>query len=258
MGTGDVRLLGRVEAGLAFTAYRQGDYPASRAAATRALRLGEQAGDFRVVGSALNYLSNCELADGDVEKARRLLVQATEAYRVEGNNRGIGVTLINLADVAIRAAEYTKAVELAVEAIVLLRPFGPTVINVALLNLATACVQLDRLEEAEDHARESLQLAGDTADMVGVCCGLRVFAAVAARRGDGERAGRLLGAAERIRTEIDLSLEPSEAVLQADLVGRLEKLLSSDDRSKALSEGKALSGEAAVEYALAARAMPPA
>jgi predicted ATPase/class 3 adenylate cyclase len=253
LGTEDVRLRGRAEAGLAFVAYRQGDYSASRAAATRALTLAEQAGDSRIRASALNYLSSCELADGDVEEARALLEQATEAYRVDGNNRGIGVTLINLGDVAIRAGAYSHAVDLTLEAITLLRPLGdPTPIHVALLNLATACVQLDRLDEAEAYGRESLEIVAGVADMVGVSCCVRVFAAVAARRGHGERAARLLGAAERIRTEIDLSLEPSEAVLQADLVGRLEEFLSSDDRSKALSEGKALSAEAAVEYALAA------
>ena len=257
LGTEDVRLRARAEAGLAFAAYRQGDYSASRAAATRALTLAEQAGDSRIRASALNYLSSCELADGNVEKARALLEQATEAYRVAGNNRGIGVTLINLGDVAIRAGEYSRAVDLTLEAIALLRPLGdPTPIHVALLNIATACVHLDRLEEADEHGRESLEIAADAGDMVGVSCCLRVFAAVAAHRLDGERAARLLGAAERIRTEIDLSLEPSEAVLQDDLVARLEQLLDSDDLAKALEDGKTLSSEPAVEYAL--DGMPPA
>jgi predicted ATPase/class 3 adenylate cyclase len=253
LGTEDVRLRGRAEAGLAFTAYRQGDYSASRAAATRALALAEQAGDFRCRGSALSYLASCELADGNVEKARALLEQATEAHRVDGNNRGIGVTLINLGDVALRAAAYSQAVDLTLEAIALLRPLGdPTPIHVALLNLATACVQLGRLDEAERYGRESLEIVRGVADMVGVSCCVRVFAAVAARRGHGERAARLLGAAERIRTEIDLSLEPSEAVLQADLAARLEQLLSADRLSKALERGKALSSDAAIELALAA------
>jgi predicted ATPase/class 3 adenylate cyclase len=255
LGTEDVRLRGRAEAGLAFTAYRQGDYPASRAAATRALALAEQAGDFRCRGSALNYLASCELADGNVEEARAFLEQATEAYRVDGNDRGIGVTLINLGDVALRAAEYSHAVELTLEAIAVLRPLGdPTPIHVALLNLATACVQLDRLDEAEGYVRESLEIVAGMADMVGVSCCVRVFAAVAARRGHGERAARLLGAAERIRIEIDLSLEPSEAVLQADLAARLEQLLSADRLAKALEDGKVLSSDATIELALAADA----
>lgn len=253
LGTEDVRLRGRAEAGLAFAAYRQGDYSASRAAATRALTLAEQAGDSRIRASALNYLSSCELVDGNVEKARALLEQATEAYRVDGNNRGIGVTLINLGDVAIRAGTYSDAVDLTLEAIALLRPLGdPTPVHVALLNLATACVQLDRLDEAEGYGRESLEIVAGVADLVGVSCCVRVFSAVAARRGHGERGARLLGAAERIRTEIDLSLEPSEAVLQADLVARLEQLLSSDGLSKALEDGRALSSDAAIELALAA------
>ncbi|MEA2445702.1 MAG: hypothetical protein QOJ12_2994, partial [Thermoleophilales bacterium] len=252
LGTEDARLRGRAEAGLAFAAYRQGDYSASRAAATRSLTLAEQTGDSRIRASALNYLSSCELADGNVEKARALLEQATEAYRVDGNNRGIGVTLINLGDVAIRAGAYSDAVDLTVEAIALLRPLGdPTPVHVALLNLATACVQLDRLDEAEAYGRESLEIVAGVADLVGVSCCVRVFAAVAARRGDGGRAARLMGAAERIRAEIDLGLEPSEAVLQEDLVARLGQLLSPDRLKKALDEGEELSSEAAIEYALA-------
>jgi predicted ATPase/class 3 adenylate cyclase len=253
LGTDDVRLQAQAEATLAFTAYRQGDYSGSREAGLRALALAEQAGDFRVIGTALNYLSSIELAEGDIEEARRLLEQANEAYRVGGNERGVAVTLINLGDAELRAGAFTEALDVTLEAIALLRPFGdPTTMHVALLNIATASVQLDRLEEAETHGRESLEIVRDIGDLVGISCCLRVFAAVAARRGQGERAARLLGAAERVRAAIDLSLEPSEEALHADIVARLEQLLSPDRLSEALEDGKALSSQAAIELALAA------
>ena len=253
LGTEDVRLRARAEAALAFTAYRQGDYPASREAAKRAIVLAEEVGDLRAFAAALNYLASTELAEGHVDKARSLLAQATEAYRVNGDDRGVVVSLINLGDLELRAAAYTEAVDLTLEAIELLRPFGdPTLMHVAHLNIATACVQLGRVDEAEKHGRESLQIAREMADMVGISCSVRVFAALAAHRGDGERSARLLGAAERVRVDIELSLEPSEVELQADIVGRLEQLLSPDRLSSALEAGKSLSSEAAVDYALSA------
>jgi hypothetical protein len=98
----------------------------------------------------------------------------------------------------------------------------------------------------------------DIGDLVGISCCLRVFAAVAARRAQGERAARLLGAAERVRADIDLSLEPSEEVLQADIATRLEQLLSQDQLAETLESGKALTWQAAIEDALGEEAMPPA
>ena len=252
LGTDDVRLRARAEYALAFTAYRQGEYAASRAAAERTRALAWQVVDFRLVGSALNCLASLALAEGELDEARRLLDEAAEAHRAAGDLRGVVVTLINSGDLELTAAEYQKAIDVTLEAIeVASRLADQTVIHVGHLNIATACVHLDRLDEAEEHGRESLSLARELDDMVGIACCLRVFAAVKARRGQGEPAARLLGAAERIRDDIDLSLEPSELALQEDILARLERLLSPNRRAEALEAGRALSAEVAVEYALA-------
>jgi hypothetical protein len=61
-----------------------------------------------------------------------------------------------------------------------------------------ACLSLrgGRLDEAETHARASLELAEQLGDRSGRVFGVGILAGVAAERGECERAGRLWGAIE--------------------------------------------------------------
>jgi predicted ATPase len=66
----------------------------------------------------------------------------------------------------------------------------------ALETLAERLFGLGRIEEAEVKAREALALARRMGDWEDAAFGLAMLAGCAARRGDGERAGRLWGAVE--------------------------------------------------------------
>lgn len=246
-GAGDAELRGHAYVALAFVAYRLGDPEASDAASHRALELGEESGDRRTVATAYNYLSNRHNGEGRAEEARRYIQRSLEIWREIGDDRGALVCLINLSDVSLTAGDYDLALGDASAALETARAFGdPEITAVAAANAAMACLHLDRLAEAAAYNDEGLDLARSVDDLATVVCGLRISAALAVRAGRHIAAARLVGLMERIRAEIDMTLEPSEKVLHEDLLRRLEAL-GPERLSAELAAGRALTVDEAVE-----------
>jgi predicted ATPase len=253
LGVDDAELHSRAEALRSFACYRQGDLPAARTAAEHALALANEAADPRTNAAALGYLANVAQAEGRFEEAQRLYEEVAEAHRAAENNRGIGISLVNLGDLALSVCNYDRAVTLLLEAVDLGRRYDEMTLLTATLNLATAYVHLGRLGEAEEAALEGIGLARAGNELVEVSCLLRVFAAIAVRRGEAERGARLLGAAARLREEIDLSLEPSEQVLDDDVLHRLRSTLEPGKLEVLMSAGRRLSLAEAIDESLPAR-----
>ena len=240
-GVDDAALRARAEALRSFACYRQGDLLAARAAAEHALALANEAADRRTVTAALGYLANVAQAEGHFEEAQRLFEEVAEDHRATENDRGIGISLVNLGDLALSAGNYDRAVTLLLEAVDLGRRYDEATLLTAIVNLATAYVHLGRLDDAEEAALEGIALARAGNELVELSCLLRVFAAIAVRRGEAERGAQLLGVVARLREEIDLSLEPSEQVLDDDVLHRLRGVLEPEQIEVLLSAGRRLS-----------------
>ncbi len=251
-GVDDAALHARAEALRSFACYRQGDLPASRAAAEHALALANEAADPRTITAALGYLANVAQAEGDLDEAQRLFEEVARAHRVTENDRGIAISLVNLGDLALSAGNYDRAVTLLLEAVDLGRRFDEGTLLTATVNLATAYVQLGRLDDAEEAALAGVAPARAGNELVELSCLLRVFAAIAVRRGDAERGARLLGAVACLREEIDLSLEPSEQVLDDDVLHRLRSALEPGQLDALMSAGRRLSLAEAIDGSLPA------
>jgi hypothetical protein len=81
--------------------------------------------------------------------------------------------------------------------------------------------------------------------------GVEVVAAFAERRGDAEAATRLLGAADGIRMELGDVEQRSEAEERRRLEAMLRDALGAAGYVQVLEEGRRMSLDEAVEYALA-------
>jgi tetratricopeptide (TPR) repeat protein len=216
--------------------------------------LAERAGDTRRVSSALTSLASVASAEGDLDEARRLLGRALELHREAGNAQGVATTVLNLGDLALVGGEYERSVELTTDAIELDEQLGGTLLRqVGLANLAAAYIGLERLEDAEKAAADSLAVDVGIRDPLAVVFCLRVFAATAVRRGDGERAALLLGAGEALDAAHDVASDPSQSAIRDDVLRNQEESLGEDEARRAVARGRALSPEDAVELALAKR-----
>jgi predicted ATPase/class 3 adenylate cyclase len=245
-------LRARGEGILAFVEYRRGEYGSAKAAAKRALALAEQLSNYRLVASALSSLASVAAAEGNLDEARRLLEQALEVNREAGNTLGIATTVLNLGDHALVAGDYERSVELTTEAIRLDRDRGGSLLQqVGLVNLAGAYVALDRIADAEEAAADSLAVDVGIRDPLAVVFCLRVFAAAAARRGETERAGLLLGAADGLDAEVGAASDPSQSALRDDVAHRLTKAIGAAETEGLVERGRELSADDAVALALA-------
>jgi predicted ATPase len=240
-GAGDERLRGRAYALLSFVQYRLGDMVASDDAANCALELGERSGDRRTVATAYSYLANRPNAEGRVEQARESIRRSLEAWTEIGDERGALVCMVNLVDVSLTAGDHEVARADATVALEAARRFGdPEITEVAAVNAALACLHLGRYDESSAYNDEALGLARGSGDLATVVCCLRVSAALAAQAAELVAAARIAGKMERIRADIELTLEPSEKVLHEQVMQDLA-VLGADRLRTEMAAGAKLS-----------------
>jgi ATP/maltotriose-dependent transcriptional regulator MalT len=111
--------------------------------------------------------------------------------------------MVNLGGVVAAAGDLPRARELLEEALAALRDLG--VVRDAgscLYNLAVVARAEGRGDEAAGHAREALGIKHATGEQFELAQCLEVLAALALDGGDAAAAGRLLGAADSVRSRI--------------------------------------------------------
>ena len=214
--------------------------------------LFRQAGDRHGEAYMLGMVGFATLRLNELDRAARALEEALEGLREHEDAWGSANVLNYLAVVPLRQGEYQRATEHAEEALALTRQTGDRLAgNIALYILAQAAWGSGEHERAARYLRESLVLASELAAKVDSAYCMQGLAAVAAARGEPRRAARLLGAAEAL-------LEGAGFVLYAQANNELHQRAASAAREElgeqawmaALEEGRAMSFEEAVAYAL--------
>jgi non-specific serine/threonine protein kinase len=97
---------------------------------------------------------------------------------------------------------------------------------------------------------EALEMFAQARDSLSISMTLTSLALVANDEGHHERAGRLVGAAARIRDEVGGGVPPELAGRWGDPEEDARRALGEDDYRRARAEGYAMSSEEAVSYAL--------
>jgi non-specific serine/threonine protein kinase len=246
----DLPLRRRALTAAASIALLQGDYSAATEFAEDSLAAARQTGEDRLVANGLSNLGAIVLAAGDQERAGQLLDEAVELARGVGDGRILALALNNLADHALTVGEYQRAEPLFAESLELLRERGDTA-NVArsLYNLGAAALKLGRLDEARARLRDSLVQSRAAGDKEDLCWCLVGMAALAAARGEGERAARLLGAADGLLAQIGGQYKPFERRLHDDTEVSLSRLLIEDSLKVLRAAGAAMATEDVLDYA---------
>jgi predicted ATPase/transcriptional regulator with XRE-family HTH domain len=103
---------------------------------------------------------------------------------------------------------------------------------------------------AAESFRESLQLRVEMSTKRGVAESLEGVGDLAARQGNGERAARLLGAAEALRELIGAPIPPPERAEHEQAVAAARDLLEGEAFARLWADGRALTWEQAAAYAL--------
>jgi predicted ATPase/DNA-binding SARP family transcriptional activator len=216
--------------------------PHRRALVEEALTWAREAGDKRLVALALRERAGTVPPERD----RGELAEATAALAELGSKRQLLTLHNNAAYNAIKVGRPETAVSLMAQAVPLAHELGdPVLFAVTRGNEGMGALFTDDLDRAEEAFNEQLRLSREHVVTHLAPEGLGGLAAIAARRGDPERAARLLGAATAIAPVGD-----------ADVDARLEEQFFASARSApnwndAYTAGAQMGFEEAIAYALA-------
>ena len=188
---------------------------------------------------------------GDSERATELYEESMDLFREQGDKHSLAYCLNNLAMMVYSQGDLGRAGKLTEESVALFRELGARGdVAIGLDNLGWIALLQDDLGRAADIYKESLTLAWDTGMNPIVHHDLEGLACLAGAKGEAERAARLWGAAQVLR---EAKSVPRDADFLAEADARISRVRSDTAEEAwegALEEGRAMSLEEAVSYAL--------
>ncbi|MEE2750858.1 MAG: protein kinase [Myxococcota bacterium] len=162
--------------GLASLHWSRGDLDASRRYSLDCLTVAGNIGDDRALGDGYNGLGLVAICRGQSAEARKYLDQAIQIFERLGVISALAVTRINLAELSQCTGNLRKAMQLADKTIAQAREVQHLMgIALGLRYRSMVLVDLGRLPDAEDNAREALRITqeiGDVEDELGALISL--------------------------------------------------------------------------------------
>jgi ATP/maltotriose-dependent transcriptional regulator MalT len=203
---------------------------------------------------ALNLLGILAVnEEGDCARGAALWEESLALAREEGNTFLVGTMLSNLGYVALLRGDNDWAATLCEEALAVAHELGSSGVEIvpeALVNLGLAASGRGDNERAAASFKEALSASQETGRMPTVINTLEGMASLAEAQGEAVRAARLWGAAEAAREDTGMALPPIERTLHEPYLAAARSRLRERQWEDALAEGRAMSLEEAVEYAL--------
>jgi tetratricopeptide (TPR) repeat protein len=182
-------------------AFATGDLDAARSYLERALPVLNRIGDARGASKALTNLGSVERALGNFAAARSHLEQSLALKDELGDRQGIAATLNALGDLALAEGEPMRGI---------------------------------------DHHRQAIQIFTDLGDLHESALVLTSMAAAHAHGGHAERAARMFGAAEKLRTATGATILPADREDYERAVERARSSLDPAAFEVAWAEGLAM------------------
>jgi predicted ATPase/class 3 adenylate cyclase len=231
--------------------YFQGDYAAARTLFEEGLEIRRKLGNREDIAWSLAYLGEVAHDQCDFVVARPLFEESLAIFQ-EFGARGPIIDLHNLlGDVAREQDDYTEARAFCEEALSISREMDhkPGIVQ-SLSTLGDVVVQLGNYVAARSLYEESLAILRESDDRRGIARLLEGFAGLAATQSDPQRALRLAGAAAALHEAIRPPLSPPEQARLDRYLEPARQALSEEAQKAAFEEGRAMTMEQAIAYAL--------
>jgi predicted ATPase/class 3 adenylate cyclase len=246
-------LRARAEGAAGGVAYWRSQPAATHRHYAAALALGRQADDRALLAEALYNAAFAPLPSFDSQRERYLAgrpfsEESLALYRELGDRAGEASALWALAGAVAAAGDLSGYLELAGQSLELGRQLGdPYRTGWGAHMVGLAHLGADRLDEAAEAFRESLEIWASARDRSGIVLLLGNVSTLAQRGGRDEASWRLAGAAERLRVETGSDIATEEA----EFLGWMPPSVDprTDEERGWFEAGRALSDDAAVELA---------
>jgi predicted ATPase/DNA-binding XRE family transcriptional regulator len=199
----------------------------------------------------LNTLAGITHDSGDLPEAMRLYRTALEAALACDDRWQIAAIHTNLGNLLGDLGDLDAARHHLHEGLTVLHALGERRIVGMNLNVLGEVHRLvGARDEAERTFREAAQILHHARDLPNLAYSLECLARVARDRAALERAACLIGAAQRIRNEVDIPAAPDAADARDAVIADCERVLGSAEVVAAQSAGAAMSLDTVLAYAL--------
>jgi predicted ATPase len=231
--------------------WTQGDLDRARPLLEESLHLFREVDNKWGIAEALNNLGIVAAIQADYRQARTFWEESLALRRLNGNKQDIAGSLSNLGEAARAQGDYERAREYYDESLLTSRAAGAkTSLTIVLSNLGQVEQYYDHHEKARALFREGLALCWEMKLTYIICTYLPGLAGVATWQGDPERAARLFGAVDALIDMIGYVIEPQDRVTYDRNLAATRAQLTEEAWQKAYAQGRAMTLEQAVEYAL--------
>jgi len=267
-----------------------GDFPGARSFANESLAIFRELGDKRGISNALQVLgvvaidskdyalaestlqealqNRRDLTDvstialltnmgwaafglGDYALARKRLNEALTLSLTEGSRGGTSTALGGLAEVDLREGRYESASKLIEESLTIRREIGDKwQIGVALGVWAWIAVLQHDWDSAFSRLKESVAVREEIGDNGGLVWCLEKLGQVALGKENGEKATKVFSAAAFIRAAMGSAIDPFDQSEYERDIALLHKKLGEEKFNVAWNQGRALTLEKAIAFAL--------
>jgi predicted ATPase/DNA-binding CsgD family transcriptional regulator len=238
----------------------QGDLPAARPVLQESASLAERLADTSAQAYAAVFLGQVAMAEGDTDTATQLLERGLATHRAADDPFGTALALIRLALLASALGDAERASRFAAEYIAVCDASGASWLAAfGHFALAVEFWRRDDAAGAVEEARTAVQAHSADEDSIGVAEGVEVLAWAAAADGRADRAGRLLGALEKIWRTVGVPLFGFRHLLpyHEECVAQSRSALGDAAFEAATAHGARLSLHDVVAYALEEPAATP-
>jgi len=204
-------------------------------------------------GLASSLLSSALVTQiqGDSERATELYEESMDLFIEWGDKQGLAFCLVNLGLVAITQGDLVRAQKLTEEGVALFRELGSRGdVSMSLNNLGWIAFLRNDLGKAVDLYKQSLALAWETGMYTVVLDDLAGFACLAGAQGDAVRAAQLCGAAEALHEATGYPQDPTSYAEMEPYLASGRSQIHEAEWAKAWEEGRKMTLEEAVSYAL--------
>jgi non-specific serine/threonine protein kinase len=229
----------------------EGDYEKARGLLERALALRRKAVNPASLASILCNLGVLCARQGDLPSASRYYEEAYAVMLDQGDLPSAATMLLNFSATARDSGDLPRSRELAFESVRIFRTSqNRRGLAAALVNLAKTHLAQEDLAHAGEFLLEGLASARDMDDRREVVDILEIIGQLWAAEGRFDRAARLLGAAEALRETVRQSIHPLGEADHEAAIGRAREALGMERFAAARAQGRAMSFDRAVAYAI--------
>jgi predicted ATPase/class 3 adenylate cyclase len=228
----------------------QGDYERARAFAEKGLTIARETDNRGNIAWFLCNLGIIAVHEGDYSRGKALCEESAALGRQLGRKNLLAVDLAQLGHIARDSTDYEQATTFYGESLAFAREYGQKyTIAYALRNMAVLALHMCDYERAGALFAESLALCAAAPNWVTEEC-LVGIAEIACTERRYERAACLFGAGDGLHQALGVRRSPRPQVRYDERVAATRAGLGDAAFAKQWSEGRAMTLEQAIEYAL--------